>query len=603
MSDTGKKMSEHFLSDNTSPEICSFHVGAMDSRNGYGEAIASETAIRFLLCSLVCQYANTAFGLKSSGQKAVVYFSPLVPQRQKYLNDSISDSFYRELFMSPCLSGWDVGEKKKEYMGLCHLVLSRSRLNALYKLREAGIIANDLVVLPKLSNTSLSNNGVHISMGSTMLRSLMEGEKPRLSEAHEKAVGDLVIKVYEHFLPLFPGLYSASPYRIPYEDMRPEKALSFLPHELDYTHLRMLWQRWIGKSSIRFLNIILHPSGEHDKDRTLKSVFSLKGDFIPDFRVIDYLASLLSTEKSSPLNGKVGNDEKLRKELEQLGVFSSSMSLYLLYKMRAFSKMGFTGYEGRYYSLFHDFKSDMKHAANLQLLITSLAYLYIARGEISHSMIPDTAFNESERRQIFYASAIGIKAFNVHSMTTNLFIKKIISRCRKARPSRRYPGYARVPVYDYMNALVETLETDGSVLIEAMSMQETMADLKQRISHYTEFSAAGKLLQGIMKKCSKKYKKPLAHDAAEFNRESERFYREDLRVSHMDEGLEYLAARLESMSSDEMNRELENISGGQTISEFLSQFRGRLGDGALTKEEIVSLIHYIVISEGRIKTA
>ena len=46
-------------------------------------------------------------------------------------------------------------------MHLCHQVLSRSQLNAVVKLREAGIIANDLIVLPSLSNVSLANNGIH----------------------------------------------------------------------------------------------------------------------------------------------------------------------------------------------------------------------------------------------------------------------------------------------------------------------------------------------------------------------------------------------------------------------------------------------------------
>ena len=51
--------------------------------------------------------------------------------------------------MSPCLSGWSNGEAKYQYMHLCHQVLSRSQLNAVAKLREAGIITNDLIVLPK----------------------------------------------------------------------------------------------------------------------------------------------------------------------------------------------------------------------------------------------------------------------------------------------------------------------------------------------------------------------------------------------------------------------------------------------------------------------
>ena len=74
--------------------------------------------------------------------------------------------------MSPCLSGWDRGEAKQEYMHLCHEVLSRSHINAVAKLHDAGIITNNLVVLPNTSNISLANNGTHVSLGSLELTAL-----------------------------------------------------------------------------------------------------------------------------------------------------------------------------------------------------------------------------------------------------------------------------------------------------------------------------------------------------------------------------------------------------------------------------------------------
>ena len=58
-------------------------------------------------------YANEKLELASSGQKAMIYFSPHPPVRQKRLSACISDSFYRELFMSPCLSGWDRGRRNR----------------------------------------------------------------------------------------------------------------------------------------------------------------------------------------------------------------------------------------------------------------------------------------------------------------------------------------------------------------------------------------------------------------------------------------------------------------------------------------------------------
>lgn len=199
--------------------------------------------------------------LAQRGQKVIAYFGPHPPVRQRMLNDLIPDVFYRELFMSPCLSGWHCGEEKHRYMALCHEVLSRSQLNALGKLKEAGIIANNLVVLPNTSNISLANNGTHLSLGSRVLTGLMADPGSGYGELEEKYYGDLVIKICEHFLPLFVGTYSAAPYRFDFRDFHPERLLGFLPHELDYTHLRMIWRRWKRKAAIKFFGHAMTPFG------------------------------------------------------------------------------------------------------------------------------------------------------------------------------------------------------------------------------------------------------------------------------------------------------------------------------------------------------
>ena len=141
----GEAIMGHFLNDNTSPEIFSFYPVSKREDKSCGEKTARETLKRFLLTQLLVLYANNRFRLKESGQRVMVYFAPNTPIRQKRLNDLISDAFYRELFMSPCLSGWNKGEDKFHYMVMCHQVLSRSQLNAVAKLKEAGIIVNNLV--------------------------------------------------------------------------------------------------------------------------------------------------------------------------------------------------------------------------------------------------------------------------------------------------------------------------------------------------------------------------------------------------------------------------------------------------------------------------
>jgi hypothetical protein len=138
---------------------------------------------------------------------------------------------------------------------ICHQVLSRSHLNAVIKLKDAGILTRNLVVLPTASNISLANNGTHLSLGSRRLARLLADPASGVGPAFEKHLADLVIKIVEHFLPLFVGTYSAAPYRLDFQDFRPEQALGFLPHELDFTHLRMIWRRWKRKADVKVAGI------------------------------------------------------------------------------------------------------------------------------------------------------------------------------------------------------------------------------------------------------------------------------------------------------------------------------------------------------------
>ena len=76
LSDTGRRLLNHFSNDNTSPETYSFHVVPLRRETGMGQAIARETSRRFLLTQLLVMYANRAFRLDASGQHATIYFAP-----------------------------------------------------------------------------------------------------------------------------------------------------------------------------------------------------------------------------------------------------------------------------------------------------------------------------------------------------------------------------------------------------------------------------------------------------------------------------------------------------------------------------------------------
>lgn len=593
---TGEQLMAHFLNDNTSPETHAFYITTAQEQS-LGQATAQEILLRYLLSQLLVQYANDIFALKANGQKAMVYCAPHPPIRQKQLNALISDTFYRELFMSPCLSGWARGEAKQGYMALCHEVLSRSQLNTLSKLKEAGIINNNLVVLPSTSNISLANNGIHVSLGSRCLSQLLKDKNSRLSAKDEKYYGDLVIKIQEHFLPLFVGTYTAAPYRLDFTDFHPERVLGFLPHELDYTHLRMIWRRWKGKAQIKVFGHPLTPFGPEWLDRAVSGLLRLKGDVVHDFRLIDYLVSLLSTDTSPSLNGRLDNDLRLKADLSDMGVFDRRMPLYMLMRLRQYAQMGYSGFEARHYSLFEK-AEDIQYAIDLQHLTTLLAYQYIFNGQVSHADIPDTPTAESERRQFFFGTAIGIPTFYVRQKNANQFLARIIKKCQNTRSSHRYPGYIRVPARNYHLALIQLLRRDGARLIEMLKMEPVVHDLEQRIQAPEKNAAAHRITRRIIGNSAKKALQLRSHT---FNQAAEQYYRDTLRIEQMTEACAVFLnglRKLDGMATwrrGYYNQSLLYILNGRSAADFLCQTQPDLLAERLSTALCEKLIHLLLL--------
>lgn len=594
-----RKLLSHFLNDNTSPETFSFYVSPVFPSTGMGKAVAVETSRRFLLSQLLTAYANKKFLLEENGQRALVFHSPHPPVRQRRLNELIPDSFYRELFMSPCLSGWDRGEEKHAYMGLCHEVLSRSQLNTIAKSRDAGIITRNLVALPNISNTSLANNGTHVSIGSLMLGRALSDPSSGFTAAHEKSVGDLVIKAVEHFLPLFPGVLSCSPYRMDFPDFHPERALGFLPHELHYTHLRMIWRRWKKKARLKVFGFPITPFGPEWLDRLAGAAFNLRGDFIPDFRLVDYLVSLMSTQLNPALDGIEGNDERLKKDLMRMGVFDKRMSLYLLYKLRRHGVMGFSGYEGRHYSLFESITEDMAEAVNLQVLVTAFAYMKIADGSLRHENIPDDPFVESERRQIFFCAALGVPTVYIRETTENGFLMDIVRRVKTARRSNRYHGYIRIHTREYQRALLGILMQEGRGLIEMFGLEETMRGLNEKLEGFDEISSFGKITGGILKEGG--FKNPFSATAREWNLAAEKYYRGTLRVRQAEEALDGVNAtfadggRFLREAGAQGREHLASVLGGETVSAYIGRVAKAFSQDTLGIGDIAKLISLVLL--------
>jgi hypothetical protein len=587
----GLRLMRHFLNDNTSPETTSFHIVQAHRGRSLGEQVAREAARRFLLTSLLVAWANRRFGLRENGQRALVYHAPVPSVHQEALSSCISDSFYRELFMSPCLSGWGNGEEKHRYMHLCHQVLTRSQLNAIAKLRDAGIIANDLIVLPTLSNVSLANNGVHISLGSRLLDQMSSGSAGRLQA---KRIGDLAIKIYEHFLALFVGTYSAAPYRISFPQFHPERLLSFLPHELDFTHLRLLWREWKEKADLRVCGRPLTPYGPRVFDRLIAKLFRLRGDCVPDARLLTYPVAWLATEHESALDGKPGNVGRLSSELDQHGILDERMSFYMPLRLREHERDGYAGIEARYYSLFPSYDRDMAPAANLQQFLQAMSYRLAMQGEVSHHDIPDDPTSESERREPFFFAAAGVPAFYVHRESRNRYLDELLLNCKKTRRSWRHPQYLRVSIRDYRRALLAYLEQNAGDLIEAMEMRATLDDLKNRCEDEAQL-ATTRLLAGALNGASKS---AMRLDAREFNHMAEEFYREQLRRDNLREALLHLredVERFEREASPETRGCMRQGVRVQDHTRFLDSIVEPVLRDELSEHEITTLINLLLL--------
>jgi hypothetical protein len=274
------------------------------------------------------------------------------------------------------------------------------------------------------------------------------------------------------------------------------------------------------------------------------------------------------------------------------------MSLYLLFKLRQFSVMGFSGFEGRHYSVFESISQDMTEAVNLQWLVTALAHKYILNESVSHKDIPDSPSLESERRQIFFGTAIGIPTFFVRLGTPNRFLKNILTFVKKTRNSRRYTGYLRIHNAEYRKALVQILKKDGADLIEMFGMRETILDLEKRLLNPADYSAAGKLTKGILQTTGAAT--PMKLSGNEFNTAAEKFYRDTLRKQHLVEAFNVLLEDCKKLENDTecgfSRQTLYQILGEEDASRFLMKTLRDMEALKRDKRALKKMIHLILLT-------
>ncbi|HEX9626919.1 MAG TPA: hypothetical protein VGA00_08295 [Acidiferrobacterales bacterium] len=584
---TATRLFAHLTNDNTSPELLSLYVVSSRDRHALGAAVARENQLQFLLAQLLTEYANRKFALHATGQRASIYFAPTPGPRQRRLNACLPESDYRALMMNPCLSGFADGTAKQEYMHLCHRTLATSRGAVRARLRVAGLTVDARAQLPPA--TSLLNNGTHLSLGSRRLSAARRDPASGVSGADEKYLGDLCIKIVEHFLPLFVGTYSGAPFRLRLSDMHPGKALGFLPLELHPTHLKIFWRQWKTKAAP-----LLH-GGFHD---AVGRVFRLRGDYVPDFRLLDYFVALPGTHRHPALDGRPGNDTRLKQELHAQGVYHRDMSLYLPYRLRDFESRGFSGFEGRYYSAFEDFDTDLGAAAELQRLVTAVAYQLMATGRYTHADLPDDPFSESERRQILFAAAAGLPAIYVRKDTRNRLLGTLVSMADGVRTSRRQPAYLKVPLAGYRAALLRLLGRDAPGIVEHLDAGPWLDDLAERLADPAGRSAAGRLTRGILDEIGAH--SPMEADAVEFNEAADRYYRDTLRDRMLRRAVDCAVGALRGLErraggDARVRAVLCAVSGGRDAAERFAALAARLLADEAEAGDVQDLIQLLLV--------
>jgi hypothetical protein len=321
----------------------------------------------------------------------------------------------------------------------------------------------------------------------------------------------------------------------------------------------------------------------------------LRGDLVPDYRLLNYPVAWLSTEHASALDGEPGNTARLAAELDQLGIVDRRMSFYMPLRLRQFGACGYSGFEARYYSLFPSYDRDMAPAIDLQQLLLAASYRLALEGSVGHEDIPDDPTAESERRQPFFFRAAGLPAFYVHKRSRNELLRRILRHSKNTRSSWRHADYLRVSLSDYCHALLAFLEEAAAGVIEDFEANLLLGDLRWRLAD-KRMRASERLVAEIVNGCGDQ--DAMRMNAAEFNRAAEKHYREDLRHAQLREALDYLredVAQAPIGAEEELRALIRCGVRVQDPARFLDSIGDRLLQEELSTTELESLLSLLLV--------
>ena len=182
----------------------------------------------------------------------------------------------------------------------------------------------------------------------------------------------------------------------------------------------------------------------------------------------------------------------------------------------------------------------------------------------------------------------------MHVESRNRFLRHLLVNCRKTRPSRRHPGYMRVSVRDYRQALLSFIQQSAADLMEAMNMQSVVDDLADRCDS-PQLQAGSRLIQDILGDAGKA---PIDIEAPSFNRMAEGLYRGALRERQLREAMRHLKEDLvcfdRSADSDDRGQ-LRHGVRVQNVERFVQDVADRVAREELSLHEIEALLNLILL--------
>jgi len=150
--------------------------------------------------------------------------------------------------------------------------------------------------------------------------------------------------------------------------------------------------------------------------------------------------ALPSSASAAAHDEPAGNAERLKAELEAKGLSSRNMTFYTLYRLREFSKMDSPAFRRRTTACLPA-DGDLGRPRPAGAGSPPMPYQCMARGEVLHAHIRDDPDTESERRQMFFAAAIGLPVFYVKPRPATLFPAAAYWRRPSARAQASAPHW------------------------------------------------------------------------------------------------------------------------------------------------------------------